>query len=373
MLPFFLFKKPSIVLNYLLSPLSSRSNTVKKVGKMEGNAITKILFCSSHFPSAHEYTRECLQKYPFIQVDDVDIDDVPNVIGDYHICIPRMMRLDSEVISRAKQMKLIMQYGVGLEGVDIDAATMAGIRVARIPSNMTGNSFSCAEHAIYLVLGLLRKQKEMEIAVQERKLGWPAGETLFGKTVFILGYGNIGVDLAARLKPFGVKILATKRSWSSVSQDSRTHDGLDRNGKFNNGVVGKKGDMGSIYDFAGEADIVFACINLNKDTAGIVNHKFLTSMRKGALLVNVARGGVLDYQAVKYHLESGHLGGLAIDVAWTEPFDPEDPILKFPNVLITPHIAGVTEYSYRKMAKIVAESALQVHSGAPLTGIECVN
>ncbi|KAL4184013.1 hypothetical protein AMTRI_Chr11g101200 [Amborella trichopoda] len=340
---------------------------------MEGNAITKILFCGYVFPSGVQFTRENLQKYPFIQVDEVETDDVPNVIGDYHICIPRMQRLDSEVISRAKQMKLILQYGVGLEGVDIDAATRAGIRVGRIPGHMTGNSYSCAEHAIYLVLGLLRKQKLMDIAVQERKLGWPLGETLFGKAVFILGYGNIGVHLAARLKPFGVKILATKRSWSSVSQDSRTHEGLEANEKFNDALVDKKGDMGSIYDFAREADIVIACIGLNKDTAGIVNHKFLSSMRKGALLVNVARGGVLDYESVKYHLESGHLGGMAFDVAWTEPFDPDDPILKFPNVLITPHVAGVTECSYGTMGKIVAECALQFHAGDPLTGIEIVN
>lgn len=70
-------------------------------------------------------------------------------------------------------------------------------------------------------------------------------------------------------------------------------------------------------------------------------------------MVNIARGGVLDYEAVYSHLESGHLGGLGIDVAWTEPFDPEDPILKFKNVIFTPHVAGVTEISYRTMAKVL--------------------
>lgn len=73
---------------------------------------------------------------------------------------------------------------------------------------------------------------------------------------------------------------------------------------------------------------------------------------QGALLVNIARGGLLDYEAVLEHLKSGHLGGLGIDVAWTEPFDPNDPILKFKNVLITPHVGGVTEVSYRSMAKV---------------------
>lgn len=75
-------------------------------------------------------------------------------------------------------------------------------------------------------------------------------------------------------------------------------------------------------------------------------------MFQGSMLINIARGGLLDYDAVLDHLKSGHLGGLGIDVAWSEPFDPDDAILKFPNVIITPHVAGVTELSYRYMAKV---------------------
>ncbi|GMQ03004.1 hypothetical protein CsSME_00048984 [Camellia sinensis var. sinensis] len=87
-------------------------------------------------------------------------------------------------------------------------------------------------------------------------------------------------------------------------------------------------------------------------------------MIMGALLVNIARGGLLDYEAILC---------LGMDVAWTEPFDPEDPILKFPNVLITPHVAAVTEHAFRSMAKVVGNVALQLHAGSPLTGIEFVN
>lgn len=79
---------------------------------------------------------------------------------------------------------------------------------------------------------------------------------------------------------------------------------------------------------------------------------------QGAYLINIARGGLLDYGAVAQNLKSGYLGGLGIDVAWTEPFDPNDPILQLPNVLITPHVAGVTEYSYRSMAKVLKLSSL---------------
>ncbi|KAF5456867.1 hypothetical protein F2P56_026298, partial [Juglans regia] len=347
-----------------------------KVESMDGNSeerITRVLFCGPHFPASHNYTREYLRKYPFLQVDEVPIDDVPNSISKYHMCIVKSMKLDSNVISLATEMKLIMQYGVGLDGVDIDAATKYGVRVARIPSHVTGNAASCAEMVIYLILGLLRKQNEMQIAVEQRRLGEPVGETLFGKTVFIMGFGNIGIDLAKRLRPFGVKIIATKRSWEAQSQDSCQSNDVPGPNSTTNDLIDEKGVHEDIHEFASNADIVVCCLNLNSETAGTVNKKFISSMRKGALIVNIARGGVLDYEAVLDHLKSGHLGGLGIDVAWTEPFDPNDPILKFKNVLITPHVGGVTEFSYRSMAKVVGDVALQLHAGIPLTGIEIVN
>ncbi|KDP31626.1 hypothetical protein JCGZ_14851 [Jatropha curcas] len=335
--------------------------------------ITKVLFCGPHFPASHIYTKEYLQSYPFIQVDVAQISDVPDVIGNYHICVSKTVRLDSTVISRASQMKLIMQFGVGLDGIDIDAATRLGIKVARIPGVNTGNAASCAEMAIYLMLGLLRKQNEMQVSIKQKKLGEPIGQTLLGKTVFILGFGNIGIELAKRLRPFGVKIIATKRSWTSNLQVPNQPNGVPIESGVNDDLVDERGSQGDIYEFAGKADIVVCCLLMNKDTAGIVNKLFISSMRKGALLVNIARGGLLDYEAVAQNLKSGHLGGLGIDVAWTEPFDPDDPILKYDNVLITPHVAGVTENSYRSMAKVVGDVALQLHAGTPWTGIEIVN
>jgi len=181
----------------------------------------------------------------------------------------------------------------------------------------------------------------MDNAVNQKDLGSPTGETIFGKTVLILGFGAIGVEIAKRLKPFGVKILATKRNWSlgSLSCDIE-------------GLVDKKGGPEDMYELAGEADIVITCLLQTSETVGIVDNMFLSVMKKGSYLVNIARGRLLDYKAVFDHLESGHLGGLGIDVAWTEPFDPNDPILKFSNVILTPHVAGVTEYSYRTMAKV---------------------
>lgn len=336
--------------------------------RMNGEAetsITRLLFCGPHFAAADTYTREYLQTHhPLIQVDNVPLDGVADVIGNYDMCVVKSMRLNSSIISRATKMKLIMQYGVGLEGVDINAATAHGIKVAKIPSAKTGNAASCAEMAIYLMLGLLRKQNEMESSVKKKIVGHPVGETLLGKTVFIMGFGDIGFHLAKRLRPFGVKVLATKRSWGSTLQSKGgTYDDL----------VDEKGGLEDFHQFAQAADLVVCCLAMNSETVGIVNKSFISSMKKGAHLVNIARGGLLNYEAVLYHLKSGHLGGLGIDVAWTEPFDPDDPVFKFPNVILTPHVAGVTEFSYRSMAKVVGDVAIQLQEGAPLTGIEFVN
>lgn len=357
--------------------ISASSFASRKVAKMSGDSnvsITRVLFCGPHFSASHIYTREYLEKYPFIRVDEVPLDDVPDVIEHYHICVAKSMKLNSTIISRAKQMKIIMQFGVGLEGIDIDAATKCGIKVARIPSDMTGNAASCAEMAIYLVLGLLRKQTEMQISIRQKKLGEPIGDTLLGKTVFILGYGNIGIELAKRLRPFGVKIIATKRSWDFHFDGSCQSNGTGiHRSDVASELVDSKGSHADIHKFASIADIVVCCLGMNHETVGIVGETFLASMKKGSLLVNIARGGLLDYKAISRSLEIGHLGGLGIDVAWTEPFNPDDPILNFNNVLITPHVAGVTECSYRSMAKVVGDLALQFHAGSPLKGIEFVN
>lgn len=332
------------------------------VGSNGCSAVTRVLFCGPYWPASTMYTKEYLQNYPFIQVDEVGLEQVPDVIHNYHICVVKNKRIDSDIIAKATQMKIIMQYGVGLEGVDIDAATKQKIRVARIPGSTTGNAIACAEMAIYLTLGVLRKQKEMDTAVVQKDLGLPVGETIFGKTILILGFGAIGFEVAKRLKPFGVKVLATKRNWSSNTVPCD----LDR-------LVDKKGGPEDMYELAREADIVITCMTLNSESVGIVDNKFISALKKGSYLINIARGGLLDYEAVFVHLKSGHLGGLGVDVAWTEPFDPEDPILKLPNVIMTPHVAGITEYSYRTMAKVVGDVALKLHAGEPFTEIEFVN
>ncbi|XP_071710587.1 uncharacterized protein [Rutidosis leptorrhynchoides] len=200
------------------------------------------------------------------RVDDLPLDIIPDLIGNYDICVVKTLRLNADLIARATRMKLIMQYGVGIEGIDIAAATNCGIKVARIPSGQTGNAASCVEMAIYLMLGLLRKQNEMQIAVREMKVGEPMGDTLLGKTVFIMGYGNIGIELAKRLRPFGVKVIATKRNWASVVPNKLNYtEPTSQNNALGN-LVDVEDSHEDIYEFAKICDIVVCCLRMNSET-----------------------------------------------------------------------------------------------------------
>ncbi|XP_024517248.1 uncharacterized protein LOC9662219 [Selaginella moellendorffii] len=351
----------------------------------------RVLFCGpeSVFPDGFRWTKKYLEPHSQIEVDAVPCQEIPKVFHEYDMCVARMVKVDSSLISLAKRMQLICQFGVGLEGVDVEAATKAGIKVGRIASDATGNALSCAEHAIYLMLALLRDQKGMDKSVSEKCLGFPTGDTLFGKTVFIVGYGNIGKELAIRLRAFGVRVLATKRSWSKKNSSLHPEDNplladglitrkshqLFQYLKENEDLlVDEKGSGDSLYDFASRADIIVLCCLLTPETAGMVNEKFVNSMKKGALVVNVARGGLLDYKSVRDGLESGHLGGLGLDVAWHEPYDPQDPILQHPKVILTPHVAGVTQLSYAKMAQVIADCAVELSHGRGVSGLlELVN
>ncbi|KAG6555198.1 hypothetical protein Mapa_003237 [Marchantia paleacea] len=340
----------------------------------------RLLFCGDgDFPTAVSRTCGALKSYPHILVDCLPYDEISEKIHEYDMCVCRMGTFDRETLLRATRLKLITQFGMGLEKVDVETATEMGIKVGRIPSDDSGNALSCAEHAIFLMLSLLRDQKGMAKSVQEGKLGSPEGRTLFGRKVLIVGYGNIGKELAPRLKAFGVRVLAVRPSWNQMYPSEAGNENGMKNLQVSNGTVptddfvDEKGGMEHLHEFLSRSDIVVLCCTQNPKTAGMVNEDFLASMKKGALLVNVARGGLMDYIAVSEALKSGQLGGLATDVTWVEPIDPKDPIIHRPNVFVTPHVAGVTEYSYVRMGQLVADVALQLYDGKEITGLEFVN
>lgn len=194
----------------------------------------------------------------------------------------------------------------------------------------------------------------------QSKLGRPTGRTLLNSNILIYGYGAIGKQLASRIKAFTVNIAAIKRNWVDEDFEDGNVPYVDQYGTEN--------DLNSLIK---DKDIIFLCCSQNKENMGLVNNSFMTQMKRGAIIVNIARGGLLNYSDVYEALESGKLGGLGIDVFHTEPFPISDPLLLHPKVVATPHVAGVTVLSYTNMAKMVAENVIRMRAG--LLPLGCIN
>ena len=287
-----------------------------------------------------------------VQVVQCDRDEVDEVICDAHVIVPLMCRLDRARLEKAKRARLIIQYGAGVEGVDAEAARDLGILLSNIPSRDTGNAESCAEMAIFLMMAALRRIRDMEESIRTRRLGVPCGTMMKGANVVIVGNGNIARALFPRLRGFGVRqCVLTRRACSELDGDPDVADWAE------------VADGAGSARLLGTADVVVFACSLNDESRGMMNDAFLALCKPGVIIINVARGGLLDYGATRRGLESGSIGGMGLDVQWEEPMDPEDAVFKHPCVYCTPHVAGVTQTSYRAMAKIVIQESVRVVIG----------
>jgi phosphoglycerate dehydrogenase-like enzyme len=189
--------------------------------------------------------------------------------------------------------------------------------------------------------------------------GWgaPLGRMLLGRTAGIVGLGGIGQALAVRLKPFGMRLIGIKRR-PDVALASRL--GLEWAG----GVEG-------LPDLLRQSDYLFLCVPLNEQTRGLIDEAALALMPPEACVVNAARGGLIEHQALLRALSEGRLMGAGLDVFEQEPLERSSPLLARMDVLATGHIAGVTDTSYRSIAYALADNLRRLESGEPLKN--CVN
>ena len=348
---------------------------------------TKVLFCGCEFLEGWNQTRLAVENAGLSDVIDVvrcERADVAREIRDAHVAVPLMTRLDATTLRDARSLRMVLQFGVGLEGVDEAACVAAGIVLARIPSEHTGNAASTAEMAIYLTLAAMRQVWAMRDSVVNTTLGSPMGATLRGKRVFVVGWGSVGRTIAAMLAPFGCSVSAAKRSAWTFPETGEGADALERSlaGKHVSGDIGDAtGDatdppIGEAKEtrvcssptnglFAGlrDAHVVILACTQTAENAGMVDDAFLNATRDGCVLVNVARGGLFQPDAVARALDAKEkrLGFVASDVAWEEPVDPSHPLVRHERAYFTPHVGGVTDVSYRRMGEIVRDVARAVH------------
>ncbi len=301
----------------------------------------KILFCSRQYPKTMEFLKLKLPEDKF-DIFNCNENELLYKIKDADVAVPLMSKLTKEIIYNADNLKLIHQFGVGLEGVDINAAKERGIFIANIPADKTGNAYSVSELTLFLILGLLKNFKESQQSFLNKQIGFPLGDVILNKKFLVLGYGNVGKAVVDILKKFDVEIIVARRQIKNISFNRV---------KF---ISFKELDK-----FLPDIDFLIVAITLNKDTRDFVDESIIEKMNKNSFLINIARGGVVKYSALFNALKNRKIRGAGLDVYWDEPFNPQDELLKF-NVLTTPHIAGSTTYSYNLMAEFIAKNIERV-------------
>lgn len=237
------------------------------------------------------------------------------------------------------QFGLIQTIGTGYDNVDIAAATRLGVWVANMPASRTGNAESVAEHAILLMLALSRRLSVAEAAFREQRWAQPLGIALYGKRACLAGLGDVGTVLAERLHAFGMQVVATRRHRSKGGPEYVRVFGAE-----------------DLREAASTADYVIVCARPGEGSDKIVDGAVLAGLKAGAILINIARGSLVDHEALLGALQSGHLGGAGLDVFWEEPADPGHPLFALPNVIATPHVAGVTDVNMTQTLRLVAEN-----------------
>ena len=313
----------------------------------------KIVLCSTHFPHCSEVLRLHL---PDDTIIACPVEEVLDATRDADVVVPTMHRVDAAII-RATAASMIHQFGVGLEGVDMPAATEQGIYVANVPGHEgTGNAASVSEHAIFLMLALARKFSQAAENVRNGVFGAPLGKGLLDKTVAIIGVGSIGTELANRLRHFGVRLIGLKQHPSEHVKEVFRFD-----------FLGGPQDLSHVL---AEADFVVLALPVTPQTRGVINAPALARMKNTAYLINVGRGPVIDHDALVAALAHKDIAGAALDVFWDEPTDPADPLFQH-NVIATPHTAGVTDLSYNDIARGLAANVNRLRAGEP--PINCVN
>ncbi len=257
-------------------------------------------------------------------------------IGDYDALIVRSAtKADAELLEKARSLKVIGRAGIGVDNVDVDAATRAGILVVNAPQS---NNLSAAEHAMALMLSQARKVPAANASLKggswDRKSF--AGVELHGKTLVILGLGRIGTLVAQRASAFGMRLVA----WDPfVSKQRAAQMGVE---------------LLSLEEALAEADFITIHLPKTAETTELIGAKELALCKPDARLINTARGGIVDEAALAEAIRAGRFGGAAIDVFAEEP-TTSSPLFDLAEVVVTPHLGASTVEAQDKAGTTIAE------------------
>ncbi|HTN52939.1 MAG TPA: phosphoglycerate dehydrogenase [Anaeromyxobacter sp.] len=263
--------------------------------------------------------------------------ELEEIIGGYDaLAVRSATKVNARLLERAARLRVVGRAGVGVDNVDLEAATRRGVVVMNTPG---GSSVTVAELALALILAMARHVPAATASVKAGK--WEKkrfqGRELAGKTLGVVGIGNIGSVLVDRALAMKMQVIAHD---PFISPDAAAKMGVT---------------LVELDRLWAEADVVSLHVPLTEQTRNLVNATVLARMRKGAVLVNCARGGIVDERALAEALASGHLGGAALDVFEKEPPPHDHPLLALDGFVCTPHLGASTEEAQSAVAVAVAE------------------
>ena len=288
-----------------------------------------------------------LQAAHSVLYDPTLVDDAPRLLQQAAtaeaIVVRNRTQVRGDLLAALKRCTVVGRLGVGLDNIDVPGCEQRGMQV--IPA--TGaNALSVAEYVVATAMLLLRGAYQSTAAVAEGK--WPRnalsnGREIAGKTLGLIGFGSIG-QLTARLsRGLGMQVIAFD---AMMDADHPA---------FADGGVRCAG----LEEVVGMSDVISLHVPLVDSTRGLFNAERIAAMKKGAVLINTARGGIVDELALAAALKAGHLGGAAIDVYQTEPMPVAAHFQGCPNLVLTPHIAGVSAESNERVSLLIAQKVLE--------------
>lgn len=272
-------------------------------------------------------------------------DDLIACASDCDVLIVQFAPVTRRVIEQLRRCRLICRYAIGVDIIDIDAATEHGIYVANVPDYCQDE---VSNHAVALMLSMMRKLPQISASVKAGRWDYTVAKPLhrtLGRTLGILGMGRLGTLVARKMSNFGLEI---------ITSDPFIHTEYSQQ----NGV--RRVDMDTLLH---SSDYLSIHVPLTKDTYHLIDDEAFSKMKDGVLIVNTARGPVISEDALVRALASGKVGGAALDVVEKEPLSPDSPLRGFDNVILTPHFAWYSDESIRILQRSVAEEALRVLSG----------
>lgn len=282
-----------------------------------------------------------------VVVDEFDDAGFAREAADADVLLHVLKPVTAAMIGGALNLRLIQKLGVGVNTIDLEAARAAGVAVSNMPGT---NSQAVAEMTLALMFSVLRRLSYLDPLTRQGQ-GWAPDPDLIdgvgevcGRTVGFVGYGEAPSRLGAALEALGARVIYTARSEKP----------------------GLPGRFLPLAEVLAQADIVSLHVPLTPETQRMIGARALASMKKGAILINTARGGLVDEAALVTALCSGHLRGAGLDVFDEEPVDPDNPLLGLPNVVVAPHMAWLTPETLDRSLAAAFENCRRLKAGEPL-------